>query len=232
LPFHYGKSLSSTQANFYGIAPYGDGEPGPYLERTCKVGSYKPNAFGLYDMHGNVWEWCQDWYSSTAYADRVAALANEPDEPDSGDGPAEGHGRVNRGSSWYDPSRNCRLAERNSSDPPSRCRDLGFRPVMNPQGSPVCSGRVFRGGSWCLGGRYCRSAFRSFAVPTYRGNSWGFRPVMNPPSPQTGTARVLRGGSLYAAADSCRASYRFWFAPGSRFSSYFGLRPACALVAA
>src|SRR4051812_36292850 len=53
-PFHFGATLESTQANFNGEHPYGGAAKGPYLCRTCAVGSYSPNAFGLHDMHGNI----------------------------------------------------------------------------------------------------------------------------------------------------------------------------------
>src|SRR5262249_26539993 len=62
--FHYGNSLSSQQANFNGNKPYGDAPKGPNLQRTTKVGSYEANAWGFYDMHGNVLQWCKDWYQN------------------------------------------------------------------------------------------------------------------------------------------------------------------------
>jgi formylglycine-generating enzyme required for sulfatase activity len=117
-PFHFGKSASSTQANFYGGSPYGGAARGPYLGRTCKVGSYKPNAWGLFDMHGNVWEWCADWYGKDYYRD---SPKTDPR------GPSRGAGRVLRGGCWGLPGRGCRAARRGGREPGDRDSAVGFR---------------------------------------------------------------------------------------------------------
>ncbi len=122
-PFHFGSQLNGREANSDGAA-YGTPQKGPNLHRSTKVGSYAPNAFGLYDMHGNVNEWCEDW-------DGPYTLATVSDPT----GPASGSMRVFRGGSWKDWSGNCRSAARNKHSPGSQGSLLGFRVAMTP-GSP------------------------------------------------------------------------------------------------
>jgi formylglycine-generating enzyme required for sulfatase activity len=121
--FHFGNSLSSTQANFDGRYPhpYSKAALGPNLERTCKVGSYKPNAFGLYDMHGNVREWCADWYDKDYYS---SSPKRDPA------GPSSGSYRVLRGGGCEARGRRCRSALRFRSRPYDRWADWGFRAAL------------------------------------------------------------------------------------------------------
>jgi formylglycine-generating enzyme required for sulfatase activity len=123
--FHFGDSLSSNDANFNGNHPYGDAKEGPHLERTTKVGSYQENGFGLYDMHGNVWEWCQDWYAADFYRTKKGGRPDPVNRK-----PASA--RVLRGGCWLNDSGCCRSADRIWFGPVVRYRNFGFRLAAAP----------------------------------------------------------------------------------------------------
>jgi formylglycine-generating enzyme required for sulfatase activity len=96
---------------------------GPFLQRTSRVGSYPPNAFGLYDMSGNVREWCSDWYKPSYFDESPI------EDPK---GPALGATRVARGGSWLLSAETARSASRAGLDPNVEDVDLGFRVVCEP----------------------------------------------------------------------------------------------------
>jgi formylglycine-generating enzyme required for sulfatase activity len=116
--FHSGNSLSSTQANVNDNFPHGNAAKGAHLARTCQVGCYPPNANGLYDLHGNVWEWCQDWYDGEYDA---SSPQHDPA------GPTKGPSRVLRGRSWNCKGSGCAASSRFSYQPGDRSSPLGFR---------------------------------------------------------------------------------------------------------
>ena len=114
-----GMAISDREANFNGEHPYGPGAaPGRYLKKTVPVGSYAPNAFGVYDIHGNVYEWVSDCY--------VAGHAGNP-----GDGSARTDGdckaRIIRGGSWVTHGYQMRAAKRLRYTTDYRYDDFGFR---------------------------------------------------------------------------------------------------------
>ena len=119
--FHFGDSLTSDLANIDGNLPEGDAPRGRYLAHSCEVGTYPPNALGLHDMHGNVWEWCADWFDENYY----------PRSPGADPlGPPAGSRRVLRGGGWFYGARICRSAYRYRFEPDVRHYDFGMRVAL------------------------------------------------------------------------------------------------------
>jgi formylglycine-generating enzyme required for sulfatase activity len=118
-PFHFGPLITTEQANFNGNYTYKGSAEGEFRAWTVPVGSFMPNAFGLHDMHGNVWEWCHDpWHKSYEGAPIDGSAWEEGGEKGS---------RVLRGGSWGLRPRDCRAACRYRDAPGSRGTLIGFR---------------------------------------------------------------------------------------------------------
>ncbi len=115
-PYHFGATLSTDQANYNGNFTYGAGTKGVFRARTTPVGTFPANAWGLYDMHGNVSQWCQDWHGGYARTDLT--------DPQ---GPKAGKERVLRGGSWSNHPIFCRSANRNFAPPDTRIEFYGLR---------------------------------------------------------------------------------------------------------
>ncbi|MDR1218296.1 MAG: formylglycine-generating enzyme family protein [Treponema sp.] len=117
-PFYTGSDITTSHANYDGNYPYNNNAKGVYREKTWEVGSGTPNPWGLYDMSGNVCEWCWDWdgaYSGGAQTDPAGAAGDLF--------------RVNRGGSWNYDAQDIRSVCRGGNTPSSRYDDIGFRLV-------------------------------------------------------------------------------------------------------
>ena len=145
-PFNLERSLDANDANFYGHYPYEIEEnyfddsvlqarPGQYRGETVAVGGFTPNAWGLYDMHGNVNEWCWDWYGPY-----------DPEDADNPTGAETGTRHVYRGGGWNDFGKNMRSAYRAAGQADMRSYNLGVRLVRNAgagvAGSAAASGGI------------------------------------------------------------------------------------------
>ncbi|GHV90483.1 hypothetical protein AGMMS50268_09860 [Spirochaetia bacterium] len=117
-PFSMGNNITTNQANYNGNYPYNNNAKGEFREKTTAVGSFAPNRWGLYDMHGNVFEWCWDWhddYSTITQTDPTGA--------------ASGSNRVLRGGGWFNDAQNLRSANRFVNTASNRYGNSGFRVV-------------------------------------------------------------------------------------------------------
>ncbi len=120
-PFGHGGTFASGQGNFDASYPYGELPAGAAVGRTTPATRFPAGAWGLHDAHGNVWEWCNDWYAENYY--RGSPLRDPL-------GPAEGKVKVLRGGSWRNQGTACRAAYRNALAPHQKDSATGFRVVL------------------------------------------------------------------------------------------------------
>ncbi|MEY4808853.1 MAG: hypothetical protein RLZZ206_3242 [Cyanobacteriota bacterium] len=127
-PFHFGATLTPDLANYDGNYVCGNGPKGTYREQTTEVASFPANGWGLHDMHGNVYEWCEDhWHDSYNFAPG-------DDQPWLIPAAADDEPRLLRGGSWVNDPRGCRSACRDHDQPDDAGGNVGFRVVCLPQG--------------------------------------------------------------------------------------------------
>ncbi len=120
-PFYFGDVITSSQVNFDGNYPYNHTPKSPGKGEAMPVGSYPPNNWGVYDMHGNVWEWVSDWYSSYNLENSSNPI-----------GPQESKfERIGRGGSFYEGANENRCADRGAQTPNVSGMNLGFRVAKN-----------------------------------------------------------------------------------------------------
>jgi formylglycine-generating enzyme required for sulfatase activity len=132
-PFWFGDNITTDQVNYYGDYPYAGGKKSEYRQQTVEVKALPCNSWGLYQMHGNVWEWCSDWYGEYPEGPVTDPV-----------GPESGERRVLRGGSWYSNGWIARSARRIDYSPDFRLHNVGFR-LARGQSSQQVGNQAARG---------------------------------------------------------------------------------------
>jgi len=117
-PFNTGNNLTTSQANYDGRSPYNKNAKGEFRRKTLPVGSFEANGYGLFDMHGNVWEWCIDLYGNYSLLGQTNP-----------EGASSGKFHVRRGGGWNDIARRCRVVYRDNCPPTYSDYSIGIRLV-------------------------------------------------------------------------------------------------------
>jgi formylglycine-generating enzyme required for sulfatase activity len=132
-PFHFGETITDKLANYIANYTFADEPKGEDREKTTTVGSFPPNSFGLYDMHGNVWEWCEDnWHENYDQAPVDGSAWIFKIENDN-----RSQIRLLRGGAWFNYPDRCRAGYRRRYDPDFDDNNIGFRVVCG--GAPRTS---------------------------------------------------------------------------------------------